>query len=194
MLKKARYLLSTLDAFPTLKSPQGNVLPEIALAGRSNVGKSSLINHLLQQSKLAKTSATPGKTQLLNFYSVGDEWVLVDLPGYGFAKAPSKAVEEWSRAIDTYLNERQCLKLVLLLIDSRREITEEEMSMIQWAHHRKVPLWVIVTKTDKLKDSERDAQVVKIKEIAKVEVIPYSIKNPFSRTILTKRIEQTLWA
>lgn len=194
MLKQARYLLSTLDQFPVLKSPQGKVLPEIALAGRSNVGKSSLINHLLNQGKLAKTSATPGKTQLLNFYSIGDEWVLVDLPGYGFAKAPSEAVEIWSKAIDVYLNERQCLKLVLLLVDSRREWTKEEMSMVEWAHHRKVPLYVIVTKTDKLKDAERDAQVEKIKKIAKVEVIPYSIKNPFSRTILMKRIEQILWA
>ena len=114
MLKKGRYLLSTLDAFPLLKDPRGNPLPEIVLAGRSNVGKSSLINHLLSQQGLAKTSSTPGKTQLLNFYSIGDEWVLVDLPGYGFAKAPPSAVAAWSKAIDTYLNTSTSLKLVFL--------------------------------------------------------------------------------
>jgi GTP-binding protein len=90
---KARFLLSTLTEFPTLKDPRGKLLPEIAIAGRSNVGKSSLINHWLGQKKLAKTSATPGKTQLLNFFIVGEEFLLVDLPGYGFAKAPPDEVE-----------------------------------------------------------------------------------------------------
>lgn len=193
MLKKGRYLLSTLDAFPVMKSPQGRLLPEMALAGRSNVGKSSLINHLLNQGKLAKTSATPGKTQLLNFYSIGDEWLLVDLPGYGFAKAPSAAVAEWSRAIDAYLNGRETLKLVLLLVDGRRELEAEELSMIEWAKGRGVTLLLVMTKTDKLKPAEKERQLKKLKDAAQVEVLPYSIHEPFSRTILTKRIEQILW-
>ncbi len=192
MLKKGRYLLSTLDAFPLLKDPRGNPLPEIALAGRSNVGKSSLINHLLSQQGLAKTSSTPGKTQLLNFYSIGDEWILVDLPGYGFAKAPPSAVAAWSKAIDTYLNTSTSLKLVLLLTDSRREITEEELSLIEWARHRKIPLCVIVTKMDKLKKAERDVKVEQVKQITQAEVLGFSVKEPFPRVLLTKRIEQIL--
>ena len=116
---KARFLLSTLTEFPTLKDPRGKPLPEIALVGRSNVGKSSLINHLLGQKKMAKTSATPGKTQLLNFFLVDEQFLLVDLPGYGYAKAPPGEIEKWSHAIDAYINGRPTLRLILLLVDSR---------------------------------------------------------------------------
>lgn len=185
---KARYLLSTLTEFPTLKDPRGNILPEIALAGKSNVGKSSLINHLLGQKKLAKTSATPGKTQLLNFFLVDEKFLLVDLPGYGFAKAPLEAVEKWSDAIDSYINERPTLKLILLLIDSRRGFCEEDYSMMAWASQKQLPLLVIYTKTDKLSSAEKLA--LSKKDPA---AIFYSVMNNDSRHILEKRIEQILW-
>jgi GTP-binding protein len=185
---KARFLLSTLTEFPVLKDPKGVLLPEIALAGKSNVGKSSLINHLLNQNKMAKTSATPGKTQLLNFFIVDEKFLLVDLPGYGFAKAPPEEVEKWSNAIDAYINNRPTLKLILLLIDSRREVNQEDQSLIDWAAHKQIRLVLIFTKTDKLSNSEKAALVKKYPD-----AIPYSVMNQSSRYLVEKRIEQILW-
>lgn len=186
---KARYLLSTLTEYPILKDPRGNILPEIALVGRSNVGKSSLINHLLEQKKLAKTSATPGKTRLLNFFSVDEKFLLVDLPGYGYAKAPRDDIEKWSEAIDTYINNRPTLKLILLLIDSRRDISPDDQVLMDWASHKRIPLLLILTKTDKLSTGEKLALFKK-----HPNAIPYSVMNNDSRHILEKRILQVLWA
>jgi GTP-binding protein len=185
---KARFLLSTLTEFPKLKGPHGHFLPEIALAGKSNVGKSSLINHLLNQKKLAKTSATPGKTQLLNFFIVDDQFLLVDLPGYGFAKAPPDEIDKWSRAIDSYMNNRPTLKLILLLIDSRRDFSGEDLSLINWAEAKEIPILLIFTKTDKLSKPEKAALSKKYPE-----AIHYSIMNQDSRHLVEKRIEQILW-
>src|ERR1051326_1001922 len=109
-------------SFPKMLSLQGSPLPEIVIVGRSNVGKSSLINHLLN-AKLAKTSSTPGKTQSINFYSIDGQAALVDLPGYGYAKVSKPIKEEWAGFIDHYLQNRKELKLILFLIDSRRELT-----------------------------------------------------------------------
>lgn len=187
-MKQAEFLLSTLTEFPTLKDPRGKLLPEIALAGRSNVGKSSLINHLLSQKKLAKTSGTPGKTQLINFFLIDEKFLLVDLPGYGFAKAPLSEIKKWSEAIDSYMKNRETLRLILLLIDSRREMCNEDQSLIAWAEAKKLPLLLILTKTDKLKPAEQRAALEKYPE-----AIPYSITNQASRIGLTKRIEKILW-
>lgn len=185
---RARFLLSTLTEFPVLKDPRGNLLPEIAMAGRSNVGKSSLINHFLNQRKLAKTSATPGKTQLLNFFIIDEEYLLVDLPGYGFAKAPPDEIEKWSRAIDTYINERTTLKLILLLIDSRRDFSKEDRDLAEWAANKQIPVLLIFTKTDKLSHSEKVALSKKYPE-----AIHYTIMNNASRHLVEKRIAQILW-
>jgi GTP-binding protein len=184
----ALILLSTLSDFPTLKDPQGRPLPEVALAGRSNVGKSSLINHLFGQKKLARISATPGKTQLLNFFCIDEKWILVDLPGYGFAKAPPAEVAKWSQAIDTYLQNRPSLKLLFLLIDSRRGPNEEDLAMVAWAKQKKIPLWMILTKTDKLSRSELEALLQKYPD-----AIPYSITATASKHRVQKTIEQSLW-
>lgn len=185
---KAKFLLSTLTEFPNLKNSQGHLLAEIALAGKSNVGKSSLINHFLRQKGLAKTSATPGKTQLLNFFLIEEKFLFVDLPGYGFAKAPLGAIEKWSQAIDRYLNQRTTLKLILLLVDCRREISEEDLMLIDWAREKQIPLLLILTKTDKLSLSELRALLKK-----HPEAIPYSITTPSSRLVLSKKIEAFLW-
>ncbi|PIS02631.1 MAG: YihA family ribosome biogenesis GTP-binding protein [Chlamydiae bacterium CG10_big_fil_rev_8_21_14_0_10_42_34] len=185
---KARFLLSTLTEFPVLKDPRGALLPEIALVGRSNVGKSSLINHLLNQKKLARISATPGKTQLLNFFVVDEKFLLVDLPGYGFAKAPPEEIEKWSKAIDAYINQRSTLKLLLLLIDSRRDIAAEDQKMIDWANHKQVPLLLIFTKTDKLTSAELNKLLKKYEG-----ALGYSVSNSSSRYLVEKRIEKALW-
>ncbi len=185
---KAQFLLSTLTEFPVLKDDQGKLLPEIALAGRSNVGKSSLINHLLSQAKLARTSSTPGKTQLLNFFLVEKKLVLVDLPGYGFAKAPPEEIEKWSSAIDAYMNSRSTLKLILLLVDSRREFSQEDRALIEWSRHKQIPLLLIFTKTDKLSKPEKALIQKKYPDA----VLYTTMKNE-SRFFLEKRIEKILW-
>ena len=185
---KAEFILSTLTEFPVLKDPRGHLLPEIALAGRSNVGKSSLINHLLGQKKLAKTSATPGKTQLLNFFIVDKRFLLVDLPGYGFAKAPPEEIQKWSEAIDSYINKRPTLKLLLLLIDSRRDFCEQDRTLLAWAEAKQIPVLLIFTKTDKLSSAEKDALLKKYPE-----AIHYSIVDHASSRWTEKRIGQILW-
>lgn len=185
---KVEFLLSTLTEFPHLKDPKGKPLPEIALAGKSNVGKSSLINHLLGQKKLARTSATPGKTQLLNFFLIDEKFLLVDLPGYGYAKAPPEEIAKWGKAIDAYLNQRSNLRLLLLLIDCRRGYSKEDTQMINWAEEKKIPVLLIFTKTDKLSPAELRAHVKN-----HPEAIHYSIMNQTSRSLLEKRIEKILW-
>jgi GTP-binding protein len=152
----ATFITSALleTEWPSLKSPQGNPLPEIALVGKSNVGKSSLINALLGHKKIAKTSSIPGKTQRMNFFLIDEKILLVDLPGYGCAKAPEISVAEWSKAIDTYVKTRTALKLLILLIDSRRGVSEEDWQIITWANAKELPLLIILTKTDKLSPAE----------------------------------------
>ena len=184
---KVQFLLSTLTEFPNLKDPKGNFLPEIAMAGKSNVGKSSLINHWLGH-KIAKTSATPGKTKLLNFFLVDEEFLVVDLPGYGYAKAHREEIEKWSVAIDDYLTNRKTLRLLLLLIDSRRGIGEEDQALIDWAHHKKIPLLLILTKTDKLSQSEKGTLLKKYPE-----ALLYTTEHTEPRVKLEKRIRQILW-
>lgn len=158
------YLTSSLEpsSWPTLQDPSGKPLQEVALAGRSNVGKSTLLNLLGGQKKLAKVSSTPGKTQRMQFFSVEERLLLADLPGYGFAKAPVNAQKEWSKAIDSYLKTRKTLRLLLLLLDARREPNQDDLAMISWANERGLALLCVLTKTDKLPSSELAMQKKKI--------------------------------
>ncbi len=138
---------------PKLLDPQGNPLPEIALAGRSNAGKSTLVNLLSGDKHLAKVAAIPGKTQRLQFFSNGF-LTLVDLPGYGFAKAPASLQAEWSAAIDIYLNYRENLCCLILLLDARREPSPDDLALAAWASARPIPWIPCFTKTDLLSPSE----------------------------------------
>lgn len=124
---------------------------EVAFAGRSNAGKSSALNAITGQSKLAKTSKTPGRTQLINFFSIDEQRRLVDLPGYGFAKVPKAVKERWQRSLDQYLNERQSLQGLVLLMDIRHPMKEFDAMMLNWAIHKKLPVHILLTKADKLK-------------------------------------------
>ena len=126
---------------------------EVAFAGRSNAGKSSAINRLTGNSKMAKTSKTPGRTQLINFFSVDeyDRMRLVDLPGYGFAKVPLKVKQEWERNLEYYLQHRQSLRGLVLLMDIRHPLTDFDTTMINWAHEAGMPVRILLTKADKLK-------------------------------------------
>ena len=143
-------------------------LDEIAFAGRSNVGKSSLINALFNQKKLAKTSSTPGRTQQLNFFNFDGKLYMVDLPGYGYAKAPEKIVRQWQAVLKTYLRGRPNLRRVFLLIDSRHGIKDEDLEIMKMLDISAVPYQIVLTKTDKISGSELEKTFKNtVQEIAK---------------------------
>lgn len=133
-------------------------LPEIAFAGRSNVGKSSLINVLVNRKKLVRTSSTPGRTQLINFFNVNDLFTLVDLPGYGFAQVPLAVKKAWGPMIETYLSSRPNLRGVVLILDIRRVPTAEDVKMLGWLRTYGVEPLLVVTKCDKVSKNERARQ------------------------------------
>ena len=127
---------------------------EIAFAGKSNVGKSTLINALLNRKQLVKTSSVPGKTRLINFFLINDEFTLVDLPGYGFAKVPRAVQQQWQELVESYLSQRSCLKGVILIIDIRHGPTAEDLQLQQWLSHYQIPFVVVANKVDKLKKNQ----------------------------------------
>lgn len=137
-------------------------LPQIAIVGRSNVGKSSLINLLANNKKMAKTSSTPGRTRLVNYFLVNKQFYLVDLPGYGFAKACKTQKESWDNVLDEYFNNTNNLKLVFVLLDCRHLPTDLDVLMINYLVEREIPYKIILTKTDKLSRSELNNNINKI--------------------------------
>jgi len=141
-----------------------DALPEIALAGRSNVGKSSLINRMIQRKNLARTSGQPGKTQTLNYYRVNGEMYFVDLPGYGFARVSMQLRQQWGKMIETYLTKRETLRGVLHLIDIRHNPTEEDIMMSEWLAHYGIPTCVVATKADKISKNKRASHAKIIRE------------------------------
>lgn len=168
------------------------LLPEIAFVGRSNVGKSSLINTLLNRKGLVKTSATPGKTQTINFFKVNDKLVFADLPGYGFAKVPAKVQKTWKSMIEHYLLNREVLKSVVFIIDIRRNPTEWDKQTRDWLEENHIDYTLAVTKTDKLSKKERKAQLEKIREVflcgKEKSCIPFSSKSHEGRKEVWSRI------
>jgi GTP-binding protein len=137
---------------------------EVAFAGRSNAGKSSAINTLTRQPRLARTSKTPGRTQLLNFFNLTEEQRLVDLPGYGLAKVPEKVKLEWEKQIIAYFSERQSLQGLVLVMDSRRPLTPFDSNMVQWCQQQQLPLHLLLTKSDKLKKGPANAALLQVKK------------------------------
>ncbi len=129
-------------------------LPEIAFAGKSNVGKSSLINALVNRRGLAQTSSTPGRTRLINFFTVNDRYSFVDLPGYGYARVPDSVKKQWGPMVNRYLLGRQNLRLVIVILDARRELSKEDLSLFEWLRFHEVPHAAVLTKTDKISRNE----------------------------------------
>jgi GTP-binding protein len=154
IIKSAEFITS---AVKPSQYPE-ETLPELAFAGRSNVGKSSLINAILNRRHLVKTSTTPGRTQLLNFFLINDEMVFVDIPGYGYARAPVSVRKEWGFMIETYLSTRSNLKGVVLLMDIRRIPGPEDISVTDWLNYHKIPFIRILTKADKLSKAQQIKQ------------------------------------
>lgn len=173
-LKHAEFLKSALKPEDL---PREN-RPECAFVGRSNVGKSSLLNTILGRKALAKTSGTPGKTQTLNFYDINGNIFFVDLPGYGFAKVPIALKEQWNYYMLRYLQEREQLKLVVLLVDARHKPSPLDISMLEILDEAQVPTLIVATKVDKLKQSERVACLNDIRTTLELDeeaaIIPFS--------------------
>lgn len=137
-------------------------LPEVAFAGRSNVGKSSLINKILNRRKLVRTSKTPGRTQLLNFFEINEVYRFVDLPGYGYAKVPVEVQRRWRPMVETYLTSRSNLKGMVLLLDIRREPSQEDLALWHWLQTMGIEVITVITKADKLSKNKRDKQAATI--------------------------------
>lgn len=179
----------------TSKLPD-NTLPEIAFAGKSNVGKSSLINAIMNRKNLARTSSSPGKTQTINFYNVNDTFYLVDLPGYGYAKANEQVKAQWGKMIERYLHTSKQLKAVFLLIDIRHEPSANDREMYQWMCHYGYQPIIIATKLDKINRSQIQKQIKLIKTglQAKKDVIvmPFSALNKQGREEIYELLDELL--
>jgi GTP-binding protein len=166
-----------------------NQLDEVAFAGKSNVGKSSLINALMNRKALARISAQPGKTQTINFYNINEALYLVDLPGYGYARANVEIKAKWGQMIENYLHTSKRLRAVFLLIDIRHEPSENDQMMYEWMVSQGYAPIIIATKSDKLKRSQIDSHVRVIREVLDVE--PGTIVIPFSAE--TKQGREEIW-
>jgi len=155
--------------FPNIKA-----LPEIAVVGRSNVGKSTLLNHLFKAKNLVKTSSTPGKTQAVNFFNLNDELIFADLPGYGYAKVPHHERKKWGALIESYLSQRP--NLILFLLDIRRTPNDYDLQMHEWIKASGIPAVLVLTKVDKVKRSERARQTKNI--LISLNYLPYVHYSP----------------
>jgi GTP-binding protein len=171
--------------------PQGT-LPEVAFVGRSNVGKSSLINTLLRRKQLARTSNTPGRTQVINFFDINNELLFVDLPGYGFAKVPEAVKREWGPMIEAYLRDRECLKLVVFILDIRREPSKEDLALKVWLDYYGRKTLFVLTKSDKLSRSEIKNRRSYIQKILALPDSPieFSAKTGYGRENIWEEIKK----
>jgi GTP-binding protein len=188
-IPEAEFVLSC----PRVELAPRTKLPEIAFAGRSNVGKSSLINSLLNRRKLALTARTPGKTRLLNYFRIGGDLChFVDLPGYGYAKVSKSLQEEWGEFIEGYLRESELLRLVVLILDSRRGAAELDMQMIEGLSILQRPWLAVLTKCDKLTRTELDRARAKqrglLVSLGAQDVVPYSATSHAGREQLWQRL------
>lgn len=191
IIKSAEFITSAVkpDQYPQSQ------LPEIAFAGRSNVGKSALINTLVNRRRLVKTSSTPGRTQLINFFSINEAFMLVDLPGYGYARVPEAVRKSWGPMIETYLKERPLLKGVVLIMDVRRIPGAEETNFIAWLAYYRIASILILTKADKLSKTKLLQQQKAIAAVLSVDpedLVLFSAKTRRGKTDLWQALENLL--
>ena len=161
--RQAKFLLSC----PSLKGCPIDIGYEVIFAGRSNAGKSSAINTLTEQKKLAKVSRTPGRTQHLVFFDLGDDRRLVDLPGYGYAKVPDSVKQDWHQNMSEYFDNRQCIKAAILVMDCRHPFKPFDQMMVDWCVNSKVPIHILLTKSDKLKRGAASAAKLSALKVVK---------------------------
>ena len=190
-IRSAKFVtsLDRLRPFP------GQGLPEVAMVGKSNVGKSSMINSLLGNSKLARISSDPGKTRLVNFFAVNERLWLVDLPGYGFARAPKTERERWASMIEGYLEGSKYLRRVLHLVDIRHAPTQDDQTMVEYLRHYDIPFTVVATKADKVSRAARGRLIPVICRTLAVqpwEVVPYSSEDGTGREKILEILESEM--
>lgn len=173
--------------------PEG-VFPEVAFVGRSNVGKSSLINALVRRKNLAKTSNTPGRTQLINFFLINHRYAFVDLPGYGFARVPEAVRRNWGPMVETYLKERPNLRLVILIMDIRRDPAAQELDLLPWLNHCRIPVLLVLTKIDKLSKSQVRFRAHRIEEMLMKGVDLKTATGPVLFSAKTGEGKDVLWS
>jgi GTP-binding protein len=193
-INSAEFVLSAGKATECPKGPR----PEIAVSGRSNVGKSSLLNALFGRKGLVKVSSTPGKTQRLNYFLVNDRFHVVDLPGYGFAQAPDSVRDQWRAMMQEYLRTRRQLVGIVQLVDSRHEPSREDREMVKWLRGEELPFCLVASKIDKLGQSKRAAAIRVITDALQVPptqpMIPHSSQTGEGRVALLAWMDATLEA
>ena len=192
-VKSAEFVTSAVkpDQYPEAR------LPEIAFAGRSNVGKSSLINTLVNRKRLVKTSSTPGRTQLINFFIINQAFHLVDLPGYGYARVPAAVKKKWGPMIEGYLQHRTSLQAVTLIMDIRRTPKTEERNFMDWLHMYHIPVIPVLTKADKLSKNKQNKQVQGIAaalDLNREQLTLFSAKSRLGKDRLWRTITTLLAA
>ncbi len=175
MYHKAHFLMSA----PDLRQLPTTIEREVAFAGRSNAGKSSALNALTQQKSLARTSKTPGRTQLINVFPLDDRLALIDLPGYGYAKVTSAMRSHWQRTLPEYLANRPGLRGVMLIMDVRHPLTEYDRQMVEWCGHQNLPVHILLTKADKLKRGAAMNTLLKVQKVLREE-FPHASAQLFS--------------
>ena len=185
----------TVSAVSAAQYPQDGKA-EIAFAGRSNVGKSSLINKMVNRKSLARVSSKPGKTNTINFYNVENLFYFVDFPGYGFAKVSKAEKQKWGKMIEEYLGSREQLRQVVLLVDSRQKPTDDDVTMMNWIRHYGYRAVVVATKIDKLSKSEREGKLEIVKNTLEITgddvLIPFSAETGEGKEELWNFIESVL--
>jgi len=188
-ISSARFVKSATrpDDFPR------DLRPEIAFCGRSNIGKSSLLNTLTNARGLAHTSSSPGRTQTINFFLIDERLYFVDLPGYGYAKVPKTVKQNWGKMVEGYLRERDQLKLAFMLVDSRMPPTDSDLMMRDWLNHHRIPSAVVLTKIDKISGNQlQQALRTSAQTLNTKEIIPFSAVTGFGKDELLKRIRAAL--
>ena len=196
-MSKARFVKTAVFVkdYPVIRNAKGQTLPEVAVAGRSNVGKSTLLNHLFLTRQLVKTSAIPGKTQALNFFVYEDRWAFADLPGYGYAKVPQAIKKQWGPMVQGYLEHRDTLKLILFLMDIRRVPNQDDLKFLDWVVHCQKSMILVLTKVDKVKREEKKVNTTKILDAlgaSNVHYVYYSATKNQGRKELLAMIHDAL--
>jgi GTP-binding protein len=192
-IKSAEFIDSIYD----LRTLPSTVLSEFVFVGRSNVGKSSLINTICNKKRLAKIGSVPGKTRQLNYFLINEEYYLVDLPGYGYAKVPEQIRAGWRKLVEDYISERENVNMVFVLIDARHEPTYLDELMVSWLEYYEIPFAVVLSKADKISKNKMEKQVYRSSKIVHNEVlckdyIPFSIITGEGKNDILKLITQSL--
>ena len=187
-VKKAKFIVSAekLSRCPDFCKP------EIALIGRSNVGKSSFINALTNNNKLAKTSNKPGKTRLINLFEFDEKYIVADLPGYGYAQVSKAMQDSWQKNLEEYLLNRDALKLLIQFVDARHDIQKNDMQMHEWIEYHGLPSVVVATKVDLISKSSVFTKVKNFEKVLNKTVFPFSGKDSFYNEKIIKYIEETV--